>query len=151
MAITLLPLDVQTAQRMADDDAVAPIVREVAQMQDALYARTGATAPWIGYLVEDGDKRIVGACSFKGPPVDGMVEIAYFTFPGFEGHGWGGDMATALVDMALGEETVSTITAHTAPEDNPSTKILNRLGFEHVRTLEDPEDGTIWQWVLERG
>lgn len=161
MAIALLPLDVQTAQQTADGDLtilagaanadmIASMVQEAATMQAQMYARTYASAPWTGYLVQNDAKNIVGICSFKDAPREGIVEIAYVTFPEYEGQGWGGDMATALVDIALGEESVNTIIAHTLPGDNPSTKILNRLGFEHAGTFEDPDDGTVWQWVLER-
>src|SRR5689334_19798066 len=39
----------------------------------------------LGYLVMEGEsQQMVGICSFKGPPVDGIIEIAYFTFPGYE-------------------------------------------------------------------
>src|SRR5204863_5731358 len=38
---------------------------------------------FLGYLVIDsGSQQHVGMCSFKGPPVEGVLEIAYFTFPG---------------------------------------------------------------------
>ncbi len=150
MAIALIPLDVQTAQRMSQDMTAAPHVREAASMQAALYERTGAPPPWIGYLVQNDQQDVVGICSFKEAPREGIVEIAYVTFPGYEGQGWGGDMATALVDMALGDDGVEAIIAHTVPGDHPSTKILNRLGFEHAGTLEDPDGGSVWQWVLER-
>ena len=58
-------------------------------------------AEWFGYLVMEGEsQQIVGICSFKGPPVDGALEIAYFTFPGFEGRGIGTEMARFLVERA---------------------------------------------------
>src|SRR5262245_16391161 len=47
-------------------------------------------AHWFGYFAIEGEtQQMVGACSFKGPPDDGALEIAYFTFPGFEGRGIG--------------------------------------------------------------
>lgn len=162
MAIALLPLDVQTAKTIAAGElgliamaanaaAVTDTICEVAGMQARMYETHGAESPWFGYLVQDDQTTdIVGVCSFKGVPVQGVVEIAYFTFPGYEGQGWGGDMATALVDLALGEDAIETVIAYTLAEENPSTKILKRLGFEHTGTLEDPEEGSIWQWALDR-
>src|ERR1044071_2586117 len=56
---------------------------------------------WFGYFaVESEMQRMVGGCSFKGPAVDGVVEIAYYTFPGFEGQGIGTAMAQVLIDRA---------------------------------------------------
>ena len=49
---------------------------------------------WDGYFVVDTDTReVVGSCAFKGPPTEaGTVEIAYFTYPGFEGKGYATSM-----------------------------------------------------------
>ena len=56
-----------------------------------LYRSSGFAPPWIGYVaVSEG--RAVGTCAFKCAPVEGRVEIAYFTFPEFEGRG----LATAM-------------------------------------------------------
>ena len=45
---------------------------------------------WFGYLAIEGEtQRLCGVCTFKGPEVEGAVEMAYFTFPGFEGRGIG--------------------------------------------------------------
>ncbi len=163
MAITLLPLDVKVAQRVAEGDLsvldgasnrddIAGMVQDAAMMQAQMYAHnTAAEAPWTGYLArEDADSRVVGVCSFHGQPQDGIVEIAYCTFPGYEGNGFGGDMATALVDLALGDDTVQAVVAHTVAEEGPATRILARLGFEHSGILDDGDGDTLWQWVLER-
>jgi RimJ/RimL family protein N-acetyltransferase len=56
-------------------------------------------APVLAYVaVKDG--RPLGTCGFMSPPVDGRVEIAYFTFPGNEGQGIATAMATELVKIA---------------------------------------------------
>jgi len=36
------------------------------------------------------------------------------------------------------------------PEENASTRILRRLGLQLLGPVEDPEDGTVWRWVLPR-
>lgn len=35
--------------------------------------------------------------------------------------------------------------------DNASTRVLHKAGFRKLAEIEDPDDGPIWQWRLERG
>ena len=103
---------------------------------------------WFGYLVVEGETgQLVGTCSLKGPPVDGAVEIAYFTFPGFEGRGIGTEMARFLVERAVTLQDVTLVTAHTAAEHNASTRILEKIGMR--LTGEAVEDGVaVWRWAI---
>ena len=44
---------------------------------------------------------VVGSCAFTSEPTgDGTVEIAYFTYAGFEGRGYATGMARKLIEMA---------------------------------------------------
>lgn len=106
-------------------------------------------AEWFGYLVVEGETRqMVGVCSLKGPPVEGAVEIVYFTFPGFEGRGIGTEMARFLAERAVTQQDVTRVTAHTAAERNASTRILEKIGMRRVG--EEEEDGMpVWVWELE--
>jgi RimJ/RimL family protein N-acetyltransferase len=91
-----------------------------------LLARVPRAARWGGYLAADEETgRIIGTCGFKhGPEENGRVEIAYFTFPGQEGKGYATAMATELLHMALGSHEVREVIAHSRPEPNASTRIL---------------------------
>jgi ribosomal-protein-alanine N-acetyltransferase len=103
----------------------------------------------LGYLVvEGGSQQLAGTCSFKGPPADGVVEIAYYTFAGFEGRGIATAMARFLLDQAAAMAGVTKVIAHTLPENNASTRILEKLGMTLAGLGE--EDGvTVWRWELE--
>ena len=151
--IELQPLDTEACARiMAGEDAqaaapeIARMTRDAAAAHLDLYAHTGATVPWIGYLAAE-DGRVVGVCSFKGPPDGRTVEIAYWTFEPFEGRGVGGWMAGALLAIAAGSGAVDTVSAHTLPGPGASTRILQRLGFAFEGAVEDREDGTVWRWT----
>ena len=126
-----------------------------AAAQADLYEQTNAQAPWVGYLAYDVDaNEIVGICTFKDMPEDGMVEIAFYTFPDYEGEGWGTAMAAALIDIAWKTGEVDTIFAHTDAEENeddenPSVHIVKKLGFTFVGPMDYPE-GIVWQWELRR-
>lgn len=112
-----------------------------------LYAASGFVPPWIGHVaVLDGAS--VGTCAFKGPPRDGRVEIAYFTFPGNEGKGIATRMAQRLVAVAAAEAPGVTVTARTLPEKNAANAVLAKLGFRCAGVARDPEDGDVWEWRL---
>ncbi len=126
------------------DDAA----REVASSYPTYYEAIGYVEPWIGYLARR-DEQWVGACGFKGAPKRGRVEIAYFTFPAFEGQGVATGMARALITKASEADSAVIVTARTLPEGGPSSTILRKLGFTKTTTVTDAEDGEVWEWVLE--
>ena len=103
-------------------------------------------ADWFGYMVvEAGTQQMVGTCSFKGPAVDHAVEIAYFTFPGFEGRGIATAMTGFLLERAVHLPGVTAVIAHTAAEPGASTRILEKQGFTRTGAVE--EDGApVWLW-----
>ncbi|MGE0022384.1 MAG: GNAT family N-acetyltransferase [Hyphomicrobium sp.] len=130
---------------------LSPLLVQISKAYADLYPSTRAVAPWLGYLAISSDTgEIVGSCGYKANPQDGNVEIAYFTFPDYESRGWGGRMASALVNLALSRDEIAAIRAHTLREDNASTRILRRLGFTLQGTIIDPEDGPVWRWSLSR-
>lgn len=120
--------------------------REVALQTQALYARTGAAAPWLGYFAT-ADRQLVGSCGFVGNPgAEGEVEIAYFTFPGGEGRGCATLMAGALVEIAR-RAGAARVVAHTLPERNASCRVLERNGFARAGEGHDAEVGPTWRWA----
>ncbi len=110
----------------------------------------GYNPPWIGYYAEK-DGQLVGSCAvFKKNPQDGLVEIAYGTFPQFQNQGVASEMCRLLVQLTLETDSTLKITAHTLPEENYSTHILSKNGFELEGTIWDEEDGDIWEWVYKK-
>lgn len=124
--------------------------KEVCAATASLYAARGYEPPWTGYFALR-DEELVGACSFTSPPRAGRVEIAYFTFPPFEGQGVATAMARALIKIARATDPDVLLTANTLPEDNASTSILRKIGFRLFGPVNHPEDGLIWEWHLEAG
>jgi len=124
------------------------VLREVISQTLAMITASPRDPVWGGYLVVDPDVHaIVGTCGFKtGPTDNGSIEIAYFTFPEFEGQGYATAMATRLKDLALTSPSVHLIIAHTLPERNPSTRILEKIGLRRTGEIEDPVDGIVWRW-----
>ncbi len=105
--------------------------------------------PWTyGFaLVHATDRVVVGMGGFKGPPNDGMVEIAYGVVPSYQNKGLATEAARALVRYAFASgRQVRVVRAHTLPQPNASTRVLTKCGFERVGEIVDPEDGPVWRW-----
>lgn len=116
------------------------------------HRRVGSRPPWHSYLgVESEGNRLVGICSFKGNPTEaGEVEISYGTVPGLEGRGYATRMAEALVEIAFRSSAVRRVIAHTLPELNASTRVLQKAGLTFAGEVVDPEDGKVWRWEIAR-
>ena len=133
----------ETAEALTLPAGVASILPATAD----LYRSSGFEPPWIGYVaVSDG--QAVGTCAFKCAPEDGRAEIAYFTFPEFEGRGIATAMAEQLIALARIEQPDVVIAAQTLPERNASNRILERLGFSQTGTAMDADAGEVWEWRL---
>jgi [ribosomal protein S5]-alanine N-acetyltransferase len=122
-------------------------LRMVVEMTVQHFEKVGFMPPWVGYIAVENSVP-VGTCAFKSPPVDGRVEIAYGTLPGFEGRGVATAMARELVGIARRENERLTVSAQTLHEVSASTSILKKLGFRLLGTVEHPEDGMVWEWEL---
>lgn len=104
-------------------------------------------APWLHYLAF-AEGACVGTCAFVRPPTKGEVEIAYFTFPAYEGRGVATAMAKEMIALAREADPRVQIIAHTLPKPGPSTSILTRLGFAQTGFAHDPDEGQVWEWRL---
>lgn len=128
---------------------------QVADMVHQLVGRTLTVAPlsvdqleWGGYFaVATSTREVVGSCAFKGQPSEaGVVEIAYFTYPDFEGQGYATSMASKLIELAGRDTRIKRVIAHTLPAANASTRVLEKAAMRFVGEVIDPDDGPVWQW-----
>lgn len=148
--LDLVPQTAQEARAMVA--AMSPADR--AQVSPVWLARMNApdVDQWtLGYtLVRAADRMRVGQCGFKGPPVEGVVEIAYGVAPEFEGRGYATEAARALVGIAFACGEVQRVLARTLERTNASARVLQKAGFHGVGQVVDPEDGPVWQWERRR-
>ncbi|HTU68370.1 MAG TPA: GNAT family N-acetyltransferase [Steroidobacteraceae bacterium] len=115
----------------------------------AMLESSAPVDPWIHGFTVTLDGTAIGACSFKGPPdAQGMVEIAYAIDPEYQNRGFATEAAAALARHALDSGDVRVVRAHTLPEANASTHVLEKCGFQFFGEVVDPEDGRIWRWEL---
>jgi RimJ/RimL family protein N-acetyltransferase len=101
--------------------------------------------PFFAYVIvrrEDG--LAVGDAGFHGPPSDdGEVEIGYALVPAARGSGLASEAISLLVGWARGQPGVDRVIARVDPGNEPSRRVLERLGFER-----DGERGGLERFVL---
>jgi ribosomal-protein-alanine N-acetyltransferase len=102
---------------------------------------------WGFAVVHQIDEIVIGMCGFAAPPdANGVVEIAYSIAPAYQGKGYATEVATALVDYAMESGCVTTVCAHTLPQPNASTRVLEKCGFEKIGAITDQENNLVWRW-----
>ena len=106
--------------------------------------------PWVhGFTAMIGGQR-VGMVGFKGPPADGVVEVAYAIDPEHQGKGYATEAARAAVAYAFGTGQVGTVRAHTLPDGVASQRVLEKSGFTKTSEVVEPEDGLVWRFEISR-
>jgi len=130
--------------------AVAPGYLDVPDvlpiMRDAL--ANGTPPEWYSHLIVDREtETVVGFGGFKGPPVEGEIEIGYSVAPDHQRCGHATNAVHLLLRRAR-DAGVARVCAHTLAEENSSTRLLTRCGFTAAGAVPDVELGTVWRWEL---
>jgi ribosomal-protein-alanine N-acetyltransferase len=102
-------------------------------------------APWLfrpGVHRETGS--VVGKVGFHAPPdADGAVEIGYRVATAYRRQGFAHEMAVGMLRWAA-EQGARTAIASVRPDNTPSLRIIERLGFERTGEQMDDIDGLEW-------
>ena len=97
---------------------------------------------WFVTLAEDG--RVVGDCGTHGPAdPDGRLEIGYGLAAPSRGRGLGTEAVRAMAGWLAEQPGVRVLTADVEVGNEPSRRLLERLGFTVTGTHEG-------HWQLER-
>jgi RimJ/RimL family protein N-acetyltransferase len=117
--------------------------------RDALVEHPNGHA-WGTRLFVSGDPpELVGWGGFKGPPSDGVVEVGYEIAETRQGRGLATAATNAMVAEAFADDRVTEVIAHTLPERNASTRVLEKAGFTYEGAAA--EDGeVVWRHALKR-
>jgi [ribosomal protein S5]-alanine N-acetyltransferase len=142
--LELVEIDAHGAPR-EDIGQLSPFAADACAKTAAHYKRAGFSPPWISFLARC-DSDVVGVCAFTAAPAAGRVEIAYHTFPPFEGRGFATRMVRQLLTRATRLDPTVEVFAHTLAEHNASNAILRKLGLEFIAELTHAEEGTTWEW-----
>jgi len=112
-----------------------------------------AQLEWGFYLfIHRKDRVLIGEGGFKGQPnEEGVVEIGYALVPEYRRRGLATEAARAFTRHAFSYPQVQIVQAHTLPHGEESINVLKKLGMKLIGTFNDPEDGNVLRWRLERG
>lgn len=155
--VTLMPMDVEDLRRLTTS-AVAEVRKRIphgALPPPHVVARAlsqfdaGTPALWcVPYLmVATGRGAIVGGCGFKGPPVDGRVEIGYSVVPPERRRGFATAAVAQLLELATAAGGVQQVVAHIVADNTASSNTVARLGFLKGDAIADADGECVVQWV----
>lgn len=124
--------DLPLLRALSDD----PRVREFAPVESrALAAAERAGRPprparrsWELAVIVRRTGKLIGACDLAlGAP--GEADIGYMLAPRHWGHGYGAEVAGALVELGLGQLALRRVTAIVAIENDRSRRVLEKAGL----------------------
>jgi ribosomal-protein-alanine N-acetyltransferase len=111
-----------------------------------------STRPWLlrAIVLRQPHRAMVGHVGFHWKPDEhGAVEIGYAAFPKYRRQGYAIEAIRGMSGWAKREHGIGRIVASVAPENEPSLRLLERLGFQQTGTHWDDEDGE--ELVFELG
>jgi RimJ/RimL family protein N-acetyltransferase len=101
----------------------------------------------LAWLIADGGE-VVGMTSFTKCEADGRYEIGYGVAPAHEGRGVMTAAIAALLPI-LSADGHRGLTAATSVDNPGSQRVLEKNGFVHQGTRDDPEDGPLNLWAID--
>jgi RimJ/RimL family protein N-acetyltransferase len=113
-----------------------------------------ARGPWLvrGIVLPE-TRELIGHVGFHGPPginslrADDAVEIGYTIFPEHRRRRYATEAVVALLDWARAQG-IHRFIASVGPENEPSLKLVRRLGFVEVGRHWDDVDGEELEFEL---
>ena len=113
--------------------------------------------PWTARAIvrREPAHEMIGHAGFHGRPGvnalgrDDAVEIGYTVFAPHRRRGYARETVRALIDWARSAQSIRCIVASASPENEPSVRLLQTLGFVHVGERWDEEDGLEHVYRLE--
>ena len=101
--------------------------------------------PWLlrPIIATDGDeRRVVGGINFHGAPDERATpEVGYGLLPEERGKGYAIEAVRAVFDWARQEHGIRRFRASVAPDNQPSLRLIGKLGFRRIGEQWDPDDG----------
>jgi RimJ/RimL family protein N-acetyltransferase len=105
----------------------------------------------IWFAIRNEDHLVIGDGGFKGAPDgDGVVEVGYALVEAARGQGYGTEFVRALTTWAFSHPEVTAVTAETLTDNAASIALLRSLGMEEAGSYEDPDEGMLLRWRLDR-
>lgn len=107
-----------------------PDLLDILPMLASAKGSAGRFGAWV--MVEREVNSVVGDIGFLGPPVDGVVEIGFSVIPERRRLGYASAAASALVEWALRQPDVQTVTARSDAGNIGSARVLAHAGLSRA-------------------
>ena len=124
-------------------DAAAAEVLEIRRIQ---LAADPARSPWsVRAMVRRDGRVMIGFVNFHGPPgindieAAGAAELGWTVFPEHRRRGYATETARRLMDWARAEHGVHRFISSTTPDNVPSLRVHEKLGFRRTGQVVDGE------------
>jgi len=142
--------DRDRARRLVDFDVPAEFPGEyvwiVRLRRDQLRQRP-ERLPWSlrAVVLREPKRVMVGYANFHGPPgvndlgVAGAAETGYTIFTAHRGNGFATEVAQAMMDWAAREHGVRHFISGVTPDNAPSLRVNDKLGFVRTGDIVDGE------------
>ncbi len=142
--------DRDAARRMVDftipDEFPGDAIGLVRYRRDQI-ARDADWLPWSlrAIVLREPDRVMVGYANFHGPPgvndlgMPGAAETGYTVFPAYRGRGIATEVAQTMMDWAVREHGVRHFISGVTPDNVPSLRVNDKLGFRRTGDFIDGE------------
>ncbi|TMF57652.1 MAG: GNAT family N-acetyltransferase [Chloroflexi bacterium] len=131
--------------RMPADFPSAGALKLVRYRRDQI-ANDASWVPWsLRAIVLREATAMVGYVNFHGPPgvndtaTPNAVELGWTVFPGQRRKGYATETARALMDWAATEHGIRRFVSSTTPDNAPSLRVHDKLGFARTGQVVDGE------------
>lgn len=110
-------------------------------MLDRLEEGPAQAGWWLHFIVLSHDsagRLLIGSAGYKGPPVDGFVEVGYGIVRDQHRRGYASEAVRGLLRRAFAQSDIHTVIAETLPELIGSIGVLTKCGFHLVGEGSEP-------------
>jgi len=102
-------------------------------------------------LVVLDENQIVGTAAFKSIPNEQcQVEIGYVVTEKYRGQSIATRAVALLLEQGFADPTLLTISAHVAPDNLPSIRVLLKNGFRKTGEMTTTEDELVHQYEVRK-
>jgi [ribosomal protein S5]-alanine N-acetyltransferase len=124
----------------------ADAARQIAAIREANASSPGL-GRWLAYRRSDG--ACVGHVMLKRAPFVEGVELGYHFATAYQGRGYATEAARGAVRYGFDVAGLATIFAAVVPDNRPSKRVLEKVGFRYVRNIVHA-DRPHELWSIER-
>jgi RimJ/RimL family protein N-acetyltransferase len=126
-----------------------PDFRDALEFVRADVRRDPGFSEWTRLIVHSFDRIVIGDVGFKSKPAsNGAVEIGYGIVGDYRNRGLAHEASAALIDWAVRNRGVKRVTAECYETNEPSIKVLRKLGME-ITHSEEATGGRMLKWAME--